>query len=491
MTPRIVLEAHRMAQLDRETIHTIGVPGIVLMERAAVACATAAIRLAPEGDVLVLAGPGNNGGDGLAIARILTSWGRTARVVLLGRPEDLPADAATNLATCRTLGIPVLSTDHPALAEDLERARLIVDALFGIGMRDRLPETAAHLLRAAKRASSARVLAIDLPSGMIADTGTCDPDTLPAHTTVTLGAWKWAHLTGPERQRCGEVQAVDIGIPTSVVDGLAPAPAIRWDLETARARFRPLPADAHKGLAGRVHLRVGSEAMPGAAALAAAAAVRAGAGLVHVHTPPGVARLVLNRTPECLISPPTDPVHAELLGCGRGTGPDAQAELDAVSETDGPPLVLDADALTLLARRDGAPPRRPTVLTPHPGELARLAGCSVQEVLHDHVRHAVAAATRYGAIVVAKGAGAIVAGPAGPLAFIPPGSPGMASAGTGDVLAGILTALLARYPLEDAACLGTWLHARAGAAAARRVGHTSLRASDLLDGLSEALGELE
>ncbi len=484
-----LLTAAQMGEADRQAI-AAGTPGMTLMEAAGRAVAEAAARVVPAGPVLVVAGPGNNGGDGIIAARRLAAAGREVTVMLLGDPARLRGDAA--IARERWSG-PILPAALP-----LPPAALIVDGLFGAGL-DRAPVGEAADLIEAMNAAGAPILAIDLPSGLHADTGQPPGAVVRATATVTFFRRKPGHLLMPGRALCGPVTLADIGIPNEVLDAIAPdafenAPAL-W-----RDALRIPGAADHKYRRGHAMVLSGPMTATGAARLAAGAALRAGAGLVTLGSPPGalatnaahLTAVMLRRIdgPEALTGALADPrLTALALGPGLGTGEDAAALLAAALAAD-QPLVLDADALTLmaggpaaafagLASRAGA-----AILTPHEGEFARL----FPDLIPDQPRpiRARTAAARSGAVVVLKGADTVIAAPDGRLAINANAPPWLATAGSGDVLAGIATGLLAQgMPAWQAASAAAWLHGEAGTEAG-----PGLIAEDLAPALRPVLARL-
>jgi hydroxyethylthiazole kinase-like uncharacterized protein yjeF len=481
-----LLTAAQMAEADRRAI-AAGTPGMTLMEAAGRAVAEAAARLAPKGPVLVVAGPGNNGGDGLVVARRLAAAGREVTVALFGDATRLRGDAA--IARDRWGGAVIPAT------LPLPAAALIIDGLFGAGL-DRPPAGAAAGIIAAINAAACPVLAIDLPSGLHADTGRPLGVAVRADATVTFFLLKPAHLLMPGRALCGPVELVDIGIPASVLEAIRPATFENAPPLWQHALRRPDAAD-HKYRRGHALVLSGPMTATGAARLAAGAALRAGAGLVTLGSPPGalavnaahLTAVMLRRIdgPEALAAALADSrITALALGPGLGTGEGAAALLDAALAAP-QALVLDADALTLMAAdADAAFARLGTraILTPHEGEFARLFP-DIDATTPKPAR-ARAAAARSGAVVVLKGADTVIAAPDGRLAINANAPRWLATAGSGDVLAGIATGLAAQgMPAWGPAAAAVWLHGEAGTAAG-----PGLTAEDLAPALHPVLGAL-
>jgi len=494
-----IVDADTARALDADAMRDPGLPGAVLMERAALGTVAAMRRHLPdrgaalEGSVLVLAGTGNNGGDGIAVARLLVCAGMHATVLLVGDEARRTPDAAAQLAFARRVGVDVIRGDDDTVRDALFAHDVWVDALTGIGARPPLRGPVADVLElagAVRDVVRPRVVAIDLPSGTCASTGARDPRALDADLTVTYGVSRWAHWLPPAMAACGHVEVVDIGLVPATVAACPGADVL--DRAAAAALVPPMARDTHKGRQGRVTVVAGSPTMPGAAVLCARAALAAGSGLVTLASCDAARAAMIAHAPEVMTRAEADlpdAADAWLVGPGLGTGADAARRFEGVLAARGAaPVVIDADGLTLLA----ATPRcfdAPTVLTPHPAELARLVGASTQDVVADLPAAARAAAERYGAVVIAKTAGALVCD-AGRDTFVPPGSPGMATAGSGDVLAGLVAGLAARIDAGAAARAGAWLHARAGALAVRATAPEPLAASDLVAGIGAAFTEL-
>lgn len=477
-----------LAASDRFAIDDRSIPGIDLMERAGAALAETARRVLPPGPIVVLCGGGNNGGDGLIAARLLRAEGRDVRVVLTREPAALRGDAA--LAHERLVGPSVLAS-HEA-PDALRAATGVIDALLGTGARGAPTGPIAELI-AAVLASGLPVVACDLPSGIDPATGAVPGAVLSAVATVTFHRPSPGHLIAPAKQHVGRLRTVDIGIPAGA--SIDPQHGAIRD-----AVLRELPrrgADSHKYRAGAVAVIAGSEAYPGAAVLAVRGAQRAGAGYVTAVVSEAARPLVLATSPEAIVrawndETPSDAVHGALSSrvgavvAGPGMS-GSEAAIAVETAVAGPhPTVLDADGLAPFA---GAPSRlrrsAPLILTPHAGELARLLGVTVDEISRGRLQHTQHAAQLTGAIVVLKGDDTLVVGPRGYVAVNDLPAPALATAGTGDVLAGVIGALLAAGADPFlAAAAGVRLHARAGRLAATR--HASADGVVALD-VAEAL----
>lgn len=455
---RPILTAAGMRAAEAAAIEA-GTPVETLMDRAGTAAAEAIRRFAGPMPALILCGPGNNGGDGYVIARRLAEFGFPVRVAALGTPGTGAARAA---ADAWQGGVGTL--------EEAEAAPLLVDALFGTGLTRGLDPALSDRLCALAEAARLRV-AVDLPSGAATDDGALLSPVPHFDLTITFAALKPSHRLHPAAARMGRIAVADIGIEATS------------DLhEVARPRLSPPPPDAHKYSRGYAAILAG--AMPGAAALAAAAALRSGAGYVTLLAQEpvgGLPHAVVQRGGDAAVLLSDSRIGAAALGPGLGTGRAARETLDAALAAP-VALVLDADALNLLAGEGGLRGcARTAILTPHAGEFARLfPGLGGSKV--DRARAAAASA---GAVVVYKGPDTIVAAPDGRAAIAQVAPSWLASAGTGDVLTGVVAAMRAQgLPAFEAACAGVWLHARAAGLAG-----PALIADDLLRQLSTAYAE--
>ncbi len=484
---------------DARTIAS-GTPGLVLMERAATAVAreiASVIAGRPErGErIVVVAGPGNNGGDGFAVARLLGTSSRVGRVITLlaGEESRVTGDAATMLDRLRRAGGDVRTVESGADLEPLDGATVVVDALFGTGLTRPVDAASlAGLAIARIKASGAFVVAVDIASGLDGGTSAVKGPHVVADLTVTFGAPKVAHADLPAAAAAGRIVAADIGLLAA--EPARPEVDAIVSLDVA-ALFPRRDAAGHKGTYGRLVVVGGSAGMAGAPALASRAALRAGAGLVSVAAPDEVRSIVHLLCPEATtLSLDAVPAAADALavGPGLGTGPAARAAFEAALGTP-IPAVFDADGLNLAAAGPEVFRRRfaATVLTPHPGEAGRLLGCPASTVNSDRPGAARELASRSGAVVVLKGFRSIVAASDGRTSVVLAGNPGMATGGAGDVLTGIVGALLARGLAPfDAASAGAWLHGTAGDLARERYGEESLVAGDLVELLEEAFQRL-
>ncbi len=490
--PEALHSAAASRALDRLAQEELKLAPGALMERAGEAAYGVLRHRYPRARrIAVVCGPGNNGGDGYVLARWLYDTGLEPRVLALAEPKPA-TDAARARAALLATGVAVV----PFSPETLNDCELIVDALFGTGL-ERAVDGAPRAAIEAMNASRLPVLALDLPSGLHADAGGVLGAAVRAEATVSFITLKPGQFTGLGPDHCGAISYHDLGVPATL-RARGHSLALRITIEAMRGLLRRRPRAFHKGEAGRVLVIGGQPGMAGAARLTGEAACRAGAGLVRVLTHPQHAAYLSAARPELLTAAPVCDaeargflMEADIAAIGPGLGREEwgrgrwRAALDS-----GRPLVVDADALTLLA---ADPIERPDwVLTPHPGEAARLLGRTAAEVQTDRYAAARAIAARYGGVCVLKGCGTLVAGgDHEPVAVCDRGHPGMATGGTGDVLTGVIAALrgqgLAPF---DAARLGVHVHAAAGEAVAARQGEIGLLASDLLAEIPRALNAL-
>jgi NAD(P)H-hydrate epimerase len=511
-----VLTADEMRRADRRTIDEVGLPGPVLMENAGAAVARVVEERFPRSRrVVVLCGRGNNGGDGFVVARRL---GDRARAFLLGAREEVEGDARTHLLACEGSGGRVTVVPDPdawpVALRAVEDADLIVDAVLGTGLRSEPAGLAreAVLALAERFEAGVPVVAVDLPSGVPSDGGAVDWPAARATVTVTFAAPKRGHVLPPACHHVGDLVVADIGISAQSLAVAGPSLFLLEDRDVAAA-FPLRRRGAHKGDFGHVLIVAGSLGKTGAAVLAAGGALRAGAGLVTVATPEPCLPVVAAARAEAMTEPlPATPRggldeaalprlldlaaerDAVVLGPGLGQEPGTRALVRAFVRACPVPLVIDADGLNALAAAAGEPAaldalrRDPaTVLTPHPGEMARLAGQPTAEVQRSRPETATALAGRTGALVVLKGERTLVAEPSGRAAVAAAGNPGMATGGTGDVLAGVLGSLLARHGALLSATAAVVVHGRAGDLAARERGEEGLTAGDVVEALPAAI----
>ncbi len=514
--PLRVLNARQMRAADRRTIDEVGLPSIVLMENAGrqvVAALETLIDELPSRSVAILCGTGNNGGDGFVVARSLQQRGMAPAVFLVGTAAEVRGDARINLDVLGQLGTPVVEIADASAWElhgsEVTGADVIVDAIVGTGLSRALAGLHETIV-ADVNASGASVVAVDLPSGLSADAAEPLGPSLHAMITVTLGAPKVPLVLPPAEHTAGDVVIADIGIPEFVIDELEGPRLFLLTREYVRTLLPPRSPDAHKGDFGRVVVVAGSLGMTGAAALSARAALRMGAGLVTVATPGSVQPVVAGLGSEfmtvplaedggCVSAAAADRVleltaDVVAVGPGLGSGPGVSAFVRALLARCEAPLILDADALNACA---GDPAmligreERPVIITPHPGEMARLIGCATEDVQANRLGLATEFAARHGVTVVLKGYRTIIASPQGDVFVNPTGTPGMATAGSGDVLTGMIAAALAQLLDPATACqLAAYVHGAAGELADADEGEVSMVAGDIVSHIGDAVQEL-
>jgi hydroxyethylthiazole kinase-like uncharacterized protein yjeF len=507
-----VVTAEEMKKLERQMMEQIGIPALLMMENASRSVAEAVLREAITAGKrwLVLAGKGNNGADGVAAARHLVGAGLDVSVVYAEQPDDYCSEeTALQRKFASGLGIPASVADGQPISWELYDG--VIDALLGTRSKGAPRRNYASLIYQAND-SGLPIISVDIPSGIDADTGEVFVPCIKAKRTVTFGFSKRGLLQFPGAVQAGQVEVCPIGIPHALAEQLE-IRTFRLDERTLTERLNVQPhqvraADGHKGTYGHVLLAAGSRLMSGAGLLCSKAALRGGCGIASLALPDRLALSLLGRIPELMLSPigsegaedwsavqPQEVTalaagkDALVLGPGMGRWPGDSDWLRSVWEGTHCPLVLDADALNMLAAAENFSSwtvrLAPVILTPHPGEMARLAGVSVAEVQRNRVSLARSYAQQHQVVLVLKGAGTVVAAPDGAVYLNTTGNPGMATGGTGDVLAGLIGSLLAQgYNADQAAALGVYLHGAAGdRAAAKRPSPASLIAGDLIDEL--------
>ena len=508
-----VLTAAQMREVDRRTIE-LGIPGIVLMENAGHRVVELlAEKFSPLSGhrIVVFCGKGNNGGDGFVVARqLFTRWKPAAlHVVLTASPEELKGDAAENYRMLRACGCPV-SAD---LAPEMHSATLVIDALLGTGIKGSVSGAYLELIRAINSGfPAAKVVAVDIPSGLASDSGECEGEAVKADYTVTFTALKVSQALPPACDRMGEVIVRQIGTPPDLYE---PDDSIFLS-QIHPAQFRHLlrarVPGGHKGTYGHVMVIGGSRGKSGAAAMTGMSAVRAGAGLVTVASASSAIDVIAAHAPELMTEPLAETAsggisiqsyddgrlselvrNKDVIAIGPGLGGDSETvELVQQVFAHCPhPTVVDADGLNALVGRDLQAKGRLRILTPHPGEMSRLTGLATAAIFKDRVDIARVFAHEHGVILVLKGQRTLLAFPDGRVWVNPTGTPALATGGTGDILTGIAAGFLAQFPdePENAIAAAVYLHGLAGQIGERTLGDKSLAATDLLEYLPEAMRE--
>jgi NAD(P)H-hydrate epimerase len=516
-----ILTAAQMQRIDRLTTERYGVPSLTLMENAGSGVVEfLAERFAPleRQHIVILCGRGNNGGDGLVLARMLRERGLKPRVLLFADPQKVQGAAAVNLERLASSGMPEVVGSPEAwqlIKPSLEGTTLVVDALLGTGLTKPLGGLLLQVVRDVNtELAAAQVVAVDLPSGISADSGELIGEYVQAGFSATFTAPKIAHIFPPACERMGEWVVRQIGTPPEALEGDSELFLILACNEDFAWMAQPRKPDAHKGSFGHVLILAGSVGKTGAAALAAMAALRAGAGLVTVATAesalPIVASLGMEYMTEALPQTEAGTISLRALDYGRldkllegksvlaigpgiGSIPETAELVRTLVNRRHLPVVLDAEGLNAFAgcmdtfHSGGG--LAEAVLTPHPGEMSRLAGVGTAEIQARRVEKAREFARKYQVNLVLKGFRTLTAAPDGKVWVNPTGNPGMATGGTGDVLTGMIAGLVAQYrdrPISEVAAAAVYLHGLAGDLAAREMGQASLIAGDLIRALPRA-----
>lgn len=512
-----LLKASEMAQIDRETIETVGIPGIVLMENASRGVAEVVYRYVKGSSVLVVCGKGNNGGDGLAAARHLYNLGYEVRVALTSQPENLKGDSKLNYEVLSKLPIPVHVIDTPErlmeLYELLKESEIVIDALFGTGLSKPLEGFYADVVDIINR-SNRTVVSVDLPSGLSADTGKTIGKHVVADFTVTFAYPKIAHVFPPACESCGKVFVTDISIPEDLPFLLGPE---RFILTADEVLFTLPPREImdHKYTFGHVAVIGGSTGKTGAPSMAAEAALRTGAGLSTVIVPESLNQIFETKLTEVMSIPIKDDgkgyfgigeleavletvekskFSVVVLGMGLGNNPETYEFVREFVKECKLPMVIDADGINALSESPEILKLKenPIIITPHVGEFARISKKSKEEILSAPCEVALEFAQHFGVTTVLKSGRTVVATKEGKAYVNVIGNPGMATAGTGDVLSGVVGALLGMgVEEEDAAKFGMFLHSLAGDIGAQELTQESLKACDLIDRIPKAIKKVK
>ena len=500
-----------MREAERLTMDERGIPGRVLMETAGRACADivcAELGATSAKTAVIVAGKGNNGGDGYVIARCLLHRGWNVRVFVLAQRSDIAGDAAANLELLDPATIAFCTTSEELLrnAAVFHNASILVDALFGIGLNTDVSGVHADAIRLMNSAGRP-VLSVDIPSGIDASTGNVLGNAVRADVTVTFGFAKVGHAVYPGRAYTGRLEVVDIGIPEDIASSMKTLAYL--DMESIRPLIRSRDRCGHKGTYGHCLIVAGASGRTGAAALSANSAVRTGSGLVTLAVPASLNPILEVKTTEAMTLPLDDKgqgfltegsgiqVLSELqgkdavaVGPGISRHPETIGLVRRLVKEVGVPMVVDADGLNAIAEdvsilREKRSPA--LILTPHPGEMSRLSGLPISVIEGDRISAAVDFSVRHGVFLVLKGAGTVVATPGGEIAINGSGNPGMGSGGMGDVLTGIIVSLLGQnYHPFDACCVGVFLHGFAADSVAREKGEIGITATDVQEMLPYA-----
>ena len=508
-----VVTAQEMRQIDQQTIEQIGIPGTVLMEHAGSAVVRVLRQQFPEcKNIGIIVGKGNNGGDGLVVARQLAHAGQPIQIFLVSPPESFAGDALTNLQIAQGLDLPItpiLSEDElKRLKSQLTSSDLIVDSIFGTGLRGGVHGFIGDVIECIN-GSEKPVIAIDLPSGLSADTGIAEGACIQANYTVTMGLPKRGNLIHPGAELTGQLEVADIGFPLSVID--AQNIQINWTQPFDAVRLLPSrQTHSHKGTYGRVFVAAASTGMTGAAALTSAGALRVGAGLVTLGAPKSLNSILEVKLTEVMTLPLPETAEGSLaleaktdiidtieqsksilaIGPGLSQHPETVALVHSLIRESETPTVIDADGINALSKsREILSSLSPqTVLTPHPGEMARLIGGTIETLERDRIGIAQQFAQTHNVTLVLKGAPTVIAGGNREVWINSTGNAGMATGGMGDVLTGLIAGLMAQKVSPfDAAVLGVYLHGLAGDIVAESIGMPGLMAGDVLNNVPKAI----
>lgn len=515
-----VVNTAEMIELERRS-DAAGIPPSELMEHAGLAIARKIHSLVGNAagcDILILAGPGNNGGDGLVAARHLRDWGARVCVYLpVKRKEN---DKNFKLVKERVIRVVIADNDkkYADLNTALSTADVVIDAIFGTGKLRPISGAIKDILNRVrdekKKRPEMKIVAVDLPSGVDSDSGEADPATLAADMTITLGYPKIGLFYSPGSELTGKLEIVDIGIPSNLGKNIA---AEMITADWVRARLPKRPKNAHKGTFGKVLVCAGSQQYIGAAFLACEAAMRVGAGLVTLAAAQSIQPIAAAKLTETTYAPlpEAEPgyiggdaariVHKQLadydvllIGCGLSQEPSVikfvRDVLLKMPQSIKAKVVIDADALNALAQTPDwwKKLKRDAILTPHPGEMSRLSGLSMKAISQDRLQMARECAAKWNKTVILKGANSIIAAPDGRAKINAVANAGLASAGTGDVLAGTIAGLLAQgLSYADAAACGAYLHTAAADAVRAELGDAGMIAGDLLPALPKVIKNLK
>ena len=513
-----IVTAKEMQDIDRIAIDDYGIPGIVLMENAAKGVVASLFKKFPDikdKKIGIFAGKGNNGGDGLAVARLLTDKGIATKVYLLSKKDMLRGDAKTNLEKAEEIGIKILeitSLDKlEAIKDNIRKKDIFIDAMFGTGLTSGVKGYYTDIINFINSLKKI-VLSIDIPSGLSSDTGEIIGEYIRADMTVALCLPKIGEILYPAAEYVGELNVVDIGIPELIINNRD----IKINLIEEKDAAGILPKrkpDTHKGTYGHLAVIAGSRGKGGAAALSSISALRAGTGLVTLALPkcltvsfeagiPEVMTLPLPDTKEGTIDKSAlntlinflEGKSAVLIGPGITTNPSTSSLIKNLVKKISCPMLIDADGLNIIADKIELLKDKPfpVIVTPHPGEMARMLNTTSKEIQTNRIEASRKLSAEYGIYVILKGARTIVATPEGEVYINPTGNPGMATAGTGDVLSGIIVGFMAQgLSARDSSILGVYLHGLAGDIAAEKLSQTALIASDLIKTFPEAIKKVE
>ena len=513
-----IVTADEMREMDRQTIESFGLPGRILMENAGLGATRILLdRFDHLSDINVgvVAGRGNNGGDGFVIARYLVQKGISVTVYLLGTKNQVKGDAESNLKLLKPLNVTVIEIENAKQFENqkssLHRHSLWVDAIFGTGLNSDVRGYFKDVIEFINQ-SNKPVLSVDIPSGLNADTGQPCGISVRAHATATFGFAKIGHMTFPGVSYTGNLDVVDIGIPPHIVKSVNPLQVLLTP-ELISEKLAPRAPDTHKGGTGHLLVVAGSTGKTGAAAMTATSAVRAGAGLVTLGVPKQLNPIVETLVVEAMTWPLPDTDEGLLdesafdeimdllsgkqalaIGPGIGMSEEVRSLVHHIVQESSVPMVIDADGLNALAGYTDILKKvdAPIILTPHPGEMARLVNTTPREIQKDRITSARHFSQQFNVHLVLKGARTVIAHPDGSVFINPTGNSGMASGGMGDVLTGMIAGFLSQgYAPESAAHLGVYLHGSGADYLAENKGPVGFLASEVMNRIPEEIRKIE
>jgi NAD(P)H-hydrate epimerase len=512
-----LVTASEMREMDHQTIESFGVPGRILMENAGRG-ATRFFLEQFEGvenkKVGIVAGRGNNGGDGFVIARYLAQKGMRVTVFLLSQSLKVKGDAAANLKLLAPLGVPVIEIpDYNTFSAHkivMQHHDIWIDAIFGTGLKSEVKGFFKEIIAFINH-SNKPIFSVDIPSGLNSDTGQPCGACIQAHATATFAFAKTGHILIPGAVYTGALEIVDIGIPPHIAHNVRPLQFLLTP-ERIRTALQPRPLDSHKGTTGHLLVIAGSPGKTGAASMTAISALRAGAGLVTVGIPESLNSVIEGQVIEGMTCPlpETNPgilgdaafkaimdllsdKQCLAIGPGLGTAPETQALVHRIIQESTTPIVVDADGLNSLIGHTEILKnlKVPVMLTPHPGEMARLIGSTTREIQKDRVQCARSFVEEFNTHMVLKGARTVIAHPDGTVFINPTGNPGMASGGMGDVLTGIIAGFVTQgIPVETAAHAGVYLHGAAADTLAEIIGPFGFLATEVMNAIPEQINIL-
>jgi hydroxyethylthiazole kinase-like uncharacterized protein yjeF len=509
-----LVTADEMKEMDRRTIESFGLPGRILMENAGLGATQFFLERFKDvanKRIGVVAGRGNNGGDGFVMARYLAQKGMRVTVYLLSEKQSVQGDAAANLNLLLPLKVPVIEMpDAKAFSAHITEMRhetIWIDAIFGTGLRSDVKGFFREVIDFLNQLSRP-VFAVDIPSGLNSDTGRPCGTCIRAHATATFAFAKTGHFLLPGADYTGDLKIIDIGIPSHIADSVRSLQFLLTP-DLIRTVFQPRPLDSHKGHTGHILVIAGSPGKTGAAAMTAMSAMRAGAGLVTLGIPASLNSFMETQVTEAMTEPLPETKESVLgeasfnrimallsdkrcmaIGPGIGINPETKTLVQRLLQESKKPMVIDADGLNCLIGCTEMLKnfQNPIVLTPHPGEMARLVGTTAADVQKDRIHCARDFAQKFNVHIVLKGARTIVAHPDGSVFINPTGNPGMASGGMGDVLTGIIAGFIAQnHPPELAARAGVYLHGAAADALSKNMGPFGYLATDVMNALPETI----